>query len=89
MESDDRWLLMSRVSAPFLPDKAIRKYASTQRPTPVEDQVNAKIHLIVKSQLIANPVLLTTVGSSQVGKRSMARIKAGAQCHIKTKNLFL
>ena len=89
MESDNRWLSMLRVSTPFPPDGAIRKFASTQRLTPFEDQVSVEIHLAVKTQPIANPALLMTIGSSLAGNKSMARIKAGIQCHIKTKNLFL
>ena len=69
---------MSHVSAPFPLDEAIRKSASTQRPTPVEDQVNAEIHLTVKIQPIAIPALLMTIGSSRAGNKSTTIIKVGA-----------
>ena len=78
MESDDRQLSMSHISTPFPPNRAIRKYASTQHSPSIEDQVRMEIHLAVKTQSIANSALLMTVGSSRTGKKSMARIKAGA-----------
>ena len=76
---------MSCISEPFLLDRAIRNSTSTQRPTPVEDQVNAEIHLTVKTQSIANSALLMIIGSSWAGKKSMARIKAGLTMPYKDK----
>lgn len=85
MENDDQRLSMSHISTQFLPDGVIRKFVSTQRLTPVKDQVSVEIHLPVKTQPIANSALLMTVGSSQVGKKSTARIKTGLTIPYKDK----
>jgi hypothetical protein len=85
MESNDRRLSMSRISAPFPPNGAIRKSASTQHSTPVKDQVSAKIHLAIKLQPITIPAFLMTVGSSRAGKKSTTMIKAGLTTPYKDK----
>ena len=76
MKSDNQRLSMSCISAPFPPDGVIKKSASIQHLTPVEDRVSAEIHLQIKIRSIVISALLMTVGSSWVGKKSTAKMKA-------------
>jgi hypothetical protein len=80
---------MSHILAPIPPDELIKKYASIQLLTLVNDRVSVEICIQIKIRSIAISTLLMTIGSSQARKKSTARMKAGLTMPYKNKNLFL
>jgi hypothetical protein len=76
---------MSRISAPLPPDGVIKNFASIQLLTPINDRVSAEICIQIKIRSISISLLLMTIGSSQAGKKSTARMKAGLTAPYKNK----
>ena len=86
MKSDDRWLSMSRISTPFMPEEPIKISTSIHHSTPVRDQVSTEKWFEVKAPPIRNFALPLAIKSSRARKQSMTRIRTNAEGHIKTKN---